>query len=244
MYDEREICSVGGQASFWGSVGKRRSGDALPAGGGRPLSCVDMERDGHDPTERETVDGGRPSTLDLLRRAQAGDDLAVESLLERYLPRLRRWASGRLPRWARELLDTDDLIQETLMRTADRLEAFEPRGEGAFAAYLRQALRHRIADELRRLERRPARTELDSNRADAGASPLEEAIGREAVESYERALERLDAHEREAIVLRIELGLSWAAVAEAMGKPSPDAARVAVSRALLRVAQEMDHGAA
>ena len=130
------------------------------------------------------------------------------------------------------------------MRTADRLEAFEPRGEGAFAAYLRQALRHRIADELRRLERRPARTELDSNRADAGASPLEEAIGLEAIESYERALERLDADEREAIVLRIELGLSWAAVAEARGKPSPDAARVAVSRALLRVAQEMDHDAA
>jgi len=203
-----------------------------------------MERDPHDPLEQETVDGARPSTLDLLRRARAGDDAAVGSLLERYLPRLRRWASGRLPRWARELLDTDDLIQETLMRTADRLDAFEPRGEGAFAAYLRQALRHRIADELRRLERRPARTALDSDRADLGASPLEEAIGREAVESYERALERLDPAEREAIVLRIELGLSWAAVAEALGKPTPDAARVAVSRALLRVAREMDHGAA
>lgn len=203
-----------------------------------------MDRQAHDPSEEETHDVGGPTTIELLRRAQAGDRAAVDCLLERYRPRLRRWASGRLPRYARELLDTDDLIQETFMRTAGRLETFEARGEGAFAAYLRQVLRNRIADELRRLERRPAaRTSFDEERADDRASPLEEAIGREAVGSYERGLERLDAGEREAIVLRIELGLAWAEVAEALGKPSADAARVAVNRALVRLAQEMDRGA-
>jgi RNA polymerase sigma-70 factor (ECF subfamily) len=201
-----------------------------------------MERHPHDPSEEETLGGAAgPSTFELLRRAKAGDASAVAILFERYLPRLRRWAGGRLPRYARELLDTDDVIQETFMRAAGRLETFVPRGEGAFAAYLRQALRHRIADELRRLERRPAREPFDRDRADAAASPLEEAIGREAVETYERALERLDPAEREAIVLRVELGLSWAEVAEALGKPTSDAARVAVSRALVRLAREMDH---
>jgi len=203
-----------------------------------------MDHESHDPSEEETRGDAGPSTIELLRRARAGDEAAVARLLERYVPRLRRWATGRLPRYARELLDTDDLIQETFMRTASRLESFEPRGEGAFAAYLRQALRHRIADELRRLDRRPARVALDGDQADAGASPLEQAIGREAVESYERALERLEATEREAIVLRIELGLSWAEIAEGLGKPTPDAARVAVSRALVRLAREMDRGGA
>ena len=203
-----------------------------------------MDRNAHDPAEEETRGAEGPPTIELLRRAKAGDETAVARLLERYRPRLRRWASGRLPRYARELLDTDDLIQETFMRTASRLESFDPRGEGAFAAYLRQALRHRIADELRRLERRPAHVALEQDRAAAGASPLEQAIGREAVESYERALERLDAPEREAIVLRIELGLSWAEIAEALGKPSPDAARVAVNRSLVRLAQEMDRARA
>ena len=109
-------------------------------------------------------------------------------------------------------------------------------------ALARPALRHRIADELRRLDRRPARGALDAEARDERASPLEEAIGNEALDRYERALERLDAGDREAVVLRIELGMGWAEIAEACGKPSPDAARVAVSRALVRLAREMDHG--
>lgn len=200
-----------------------------------------MERPPNDPPD-DAACGDETPTVELLRRARQGEDDAVERLFARYVPRLRRWASGRLPRYARELLDTDDLIQETFMRTAGRLESFEPRGEGAFAAYMRQALRHRITDELRRIGRRPARESLERERADERASPLEQAIGGEALERYERALERLSPAEREAIVLRIELGMSWGEIAAAVGKPSPDAARVAVSRALVALAGEMDHG--
>ena len=41
---------------------------------------------------------------------------------------------------------------------------------------------------------------------------------------------------------RIELGLPYAMVAEAIGKPSADAARMAVSRALMKLAKEMASG--
>ena len=51
--------------------------------------------------------------------------------MDRYLPRLSRWASGRLPRWARDLSDTDDLVQDTLIRSVANLGHFEARGEGA-----------------------------------------------------------------------------------------------------------------
>ena len=64
----------------------------------------------------------------------------------------------------------------------------------------------------------------------------------EAVERYEAALARLRAEEREAIVARIEMGGSYQEVAQALGKPSADAARMAVSRALLRLAEEMNRG--
>ncbi|MEO7135421.1 MAG: sigma factor-like helix-turn-helix DNA-binding protein [Vicinamibacterales bacterium] len=74
---------------------------------------------------------------------------------------------------------------------------------------------------------------------DEGTSPLEAAIGQETVESYEAALNRLLPEEREAIVTRVEFGLSFAGVAEVLGKPSPDAARMAVVRALVRLAEEM-----
>jgi len=76
--------------------------------------------------------------------------------------------------------------------------------------------------------------------ADSGASPLEEAIGREALERYENALQRLRPEEREVIIARVEMQQSYAQIAAAHGKASPDAARMAVTRALLRLAEEMD----
>src|SRR5262245_3888410 len=99
----------------------------------------------------------QPSTIELLQRARRGEREAAEELLRRYLPRLRGWATGRLPRWARESVDTDDLVQDTLMNTLRHLDTFEPRGEGALQYYVRQALRNRIADEMRKVGRRPPR---------------------------------------------------------------------------------------
>jgi RNA polymerase sigma-70 factor (ECF subfamily) len=179
------------------------------------------------------------SSLTLLARARAGDQRALDTLVARYLPRLRRWATGRLPAWARDLADTEDLVQETVIQTLKRIETFEPRGEGALQAYLRQGVLNRIRDELRRAARRPRRTELDEEQLDRGASPLERAIGAQALERYEQALARLREADREAIVAKIELGCSNEELAVALGKPSPNAARMAVERALVRLADEM-----
>jgi RNA polymerase sigma-70 factor (ECF subfamily) len=182
------------------------------------------------------------TTFDLVERAKSGDDEALNRLFARYLPSLRRWASGRLPRWSRDLMDTDDLVQETVVRAVKRIDRFESRHEGALQAYLRQAIVNRIRDEVRRAKRQPAPTVLDDNAADNGASPLEAAIGEEALQRYEAALARLRPEEREAIVARVEMDGSYQDVAQALGKPSADAARMAVSRALVRLAQEMTRG--
>jgi len=183
--------------------------------------------------------GSWESTLSLLTRARAGDEEALNDLFARYLPVLRRWASGRLPRWARDVSDTHDLVQETLLQTFKKIDAFDHRGEGALQAYLRQAVMNRIRDELRRADRRPAPLALDSAAPDPGLSPLEAAIGTEVVDRYEAALDRLSADERELIVARVELGMTYAELAQATGKPSSDAARMAVGRALVRLAEEL-----
>ena len=182
------------------------------------------------------------STLDLIERAKAGDPDALNRLFARHLPALRRWASGRLPRWARDAMDTDDLVQETVIRAVKRIGSFEPRHEGALQSYLREAIVNRIRDEVRRSTRSPGADELQDNHADRGASPLEAAIGREAVERYEAALARLRPQEREAIVARVEMDYGYRDVARALGKPTADAARMTVSRALLRLAEEMSRG--
>lgn len=199
----------------------------VPPSGGPPSGC--------DPRT------GSPegSSLDLLKRVRAGDRAALEALLERYRPRIRRWASGRLPAWARDRVDTDDMVQDALIRTCDRIEDFEHRGEGAFQAYLLQALRNRIADEIRRVRRHAPPLSLANEPTGTEASPLEEAVGREVLESYERALEQLSDAEREAVIARVEMGMGYEELAAATGKASPDAARMSVSRALLRLAEAM-----
>ena len=182
------------------------------------------------------------STTDLLRRAREGDAQALEEVFRRHLGPLRRWARGRLPRWTRDLRDTEDLVQETLAQTLRHINDFEPRHDGALQAYLRQALINRVRDEVRRVTRYPAPSGLEESdqHADSSASPLDEAIGREAVDRYEAALQRLRPEERELIIARVELQQSYAQIAAAHGKASPDAARMAVTRALVRLAQEMD----
>ncbi len=180
------------------------------------------------------------STFHLIQRHRAGDRDALDRLFARYLVPFTRWASGRLPQWARDLADTQDLVQETLLQTFNRMDVFEPVGEGAFQAYVRQALINRIRNEIRRCGRRPGRGELDSQQGDERPTPLEEAIGREATDRYERALAALKPEEREAIILKVELGFSYDEMAVALEKPTPDAARKAAQRALVRLAEEME----
>jgi RNA polymerase sigma-70 factor (ECF subfamily) len=182
------------------------------------------------------------STLDLLQRVRNGEARCAEVLFERCLPALRQWARGRLPSYARDLADTHDLVQETLLHCLGRLDVFQARHQGALQAYLRQAVYNRIRDEIRRVRRRPQRVELDDVHADRGSSPLEAAIGRESIDRYEAAMERLRPSDREAIVARLELQQSYEEVAVALGKRNADAARMAVKRALARLVEEMSDG--
>jgi DNA-directed RNA polymerase specialized sigma24 family protein len=112
------------------------------------------------------------SSFELLVRAQDGDEAARNELCARYLPKLRRWAHGRLPIWAREHLDTEDIVQDTLLRSVRRLDAFTPQHERAFCAYVCEALRNRLRDALRRAARRPASTAIPDDEPASDPSPL------------------------------------------------------------------------
>lgn len=182
------------------------------------------------------------STATLLERARAGDRAAIETLFARCIPPLRRWARGRLPNWARDMADTNDVVQDAVIQTFKKVETFEARGEGALQAYLRQAVMNRIRDHIRRVGRRPAQADLDPEHEDTGPSPLEQAVGREAVERYEAALARLTETDRALIIATVELGYTPEQVAEATGRRSIDAARRASRRALIKLAEEMQRG--
>lgn len=191
------------------------------------------------PQTRPGGAGELEKTAVLLVRARDGDRAARESLALRYYGVLRRFAHGRLPGSARGMVDTDDMVQIAVMRALDRLDSFEPRREGAFLAYLRRILVNQIRDEMRRASRAPMVESVSDSLGDGTPSPLEELVGRESLERFETALARLRDKEREAIILRVELGFSHQEIADALGIRSANAARMFVTRAIATLAERM-----
>ena len=179
-------------------------------------------------------------TSELLERIRRGDSSAREALMRRYLPILTGWARGRLPNYARDLAQTDDLVQDTLQAALTHLPEFELRREGALLAYMRRSLLNRVRDEIRRVRRRPPREAMDECVADQRRSVVEEAIGHETMERYEAALAALSEEQREAVILRLEFGYTHPQIAAAMGKPTSNAARMVVARALVRIVEAMN----
>ncbi len=179
------------------------------------------------------------SFSETLRRAGLGRSSALNRLFRDLVPSLAAWTRGKLPRWARARVDTDDLVQEAVVGVLGRLPKIEARQRRTIRAYLRSSIRHRITDEVRRAGKVevPVVGEVEWICPDSG--PLSRALKAEQEARYREALGRLSASEQELIVGRLELAYSYEQLALATGKATPDAARVAVRRAMLRLAEEM-----
>jgi RNA polymerase sigma factor (sigma-70 family) len=198
-------------------------------------------RSSADPTRQAPLTS--EATVNLLELVKQGDQDALDRLLQRCIPALRRWAHGRLPQHARDMRDTGDLVQDAVISAMKKLHAFDARHQGALQAYLRQSVMNRILDVIRYRKRRPEQIELPEDLADERTSPLDQAIGAENIDRYEKALQRLAAADREAIIGRVELQYTYEELAVALNKPSAAAARMAVARAMKRLMSEMARGA-
>ncbi len=178
-------------------------------------------------------------TVELIERARAGDLNAVNAILQRCLPSLKRFAHGRLPQSARGYQDTNDLVQDAALNAMKHLDTFEPRHVGAMQAYLRRSVINRICDEVRRVNRNPPPSELPEDVSAESISAEEALIGKEAFERYRQALKKLNARERELIVARIELQWNVREIAQRFNFSTEDAARMAATRALRKLTAEM-----
>ncbi|KAA3641739.1 MAG: RNA polymerase sigma factor [Proteobacteria bacterium] len=186
------------------------------------------------------MDSQIESTATLLGKVKDGDDEARNRLCAIYLPMLQRWAHGRLPEYARDLAETDDMVQASLIKALNKLDDFQSQHEGAFLAYLRTTLLNQIRDEIRRYSRQDAHnTPIQESKTSNQGNALEQAVGAEVLERYERSLTLLGDGARQAVVLRVEFGFSYPEIAAAMDFASANAARMAVSRALHRLAELM-----
>lgn len=157
---------------------------------------------------------------------------ARERLCSQYLPILRRWAHGRLPSPARDLVETADVVQVTLIKALNAIDGFRPQREGAFLAYLRTALLNVVRSEIERSLRAAGRAPVETLDHVAADSELAQTVGPDLLWDYERALTELTPEWREAVILRLEFGFSYDEIAAAMERPSANAARMLVYRAI------------
>ena len=180
---------------------------------------------------------GIPNEATLIARLRARD---LEALGELY-----RELGGRMTTLARTMLrDADeaaDVVEDTLLRVRDAAPGF--RGERGLTTWVMRIVANRCRDLLRRRKFSAGRPEDIDPLAESGlrAEPIEGwdlAIDQERMLAMlERAIDALPPDQREAVVLRDRLGLSYDEVAETLGvKVVAVKSRLFRARAALRAA--------
>ena len=179
------------------------------------------------------------SSFELIEKAKGGDTAAQDRLIARYRPRIFRWATGRMPSYARDFTDTDDIVQVAFIGLVNHFDSFSYQGEWSLQAYLRKTVVNEIRQQIRRRERSPGVEPLPEDLESSDLCPHEHAVGREVFARYNAALETLSAIEQEAIVAWVELGCSHKEIMLLTEKPTVDATRMFVTRALEKLAKVM-----
>ena len=184
---------------------------------------------------------GADSEQRLLDRVRQGSESALGTLLTRHASWLRRWARGRLPVWARDGLDTSDLVQDALHGTLVRLSTLRSTHAAALRSYLRRAVENRIGDHLRRaILRRSVVAPSERPLLSEDAAPqLQQVLEDESWARYLEGLKHLTPRHRRLVVGRVECGYSFRQLALIERLSSPDAARMAFQRALVRLSNVM-----
>ncbi len=185
-------------------------------------------------------------TLDLLRRAQGGEKLALERLLERYYERVRRIVRLRLGSALRRRLDSGDILQDTFLAAVRNFARFEVRDEASFINWLSVLAENQIRDAAdhhgaqKRDVGRQVPLEFTDKSGAIGIDPVASGLAppglaskAEEIARIEDAIDKLPPELRELIILRDYAGASWETIAEQTGRPSPDAARMMHAKAMV-----------
>lgn len=194
-------------------------------------------------------------TVQLVGQAQRGDERALEELFQRYLPIVRRIAALRMGKQTAQLLDVEDIVQETLADAFRSLDRFDV-SQGRFCNWLSQIVENRIRMELRKgsAQKRGGGRELRF--ADGGSqlrsslfpgtepTPSQNLAGQEAEDRVQSCLLAMGERHREVIIQRMICEMSFAEIAEQMGFEQESSARNLYSKALKELKHRIEGGPA
>jgi RNA polymerase sigma-70 factor (ECF subfamily) len=182
---------------------------------------------------------------ELIQQAKAGDAAATEKLFEALRPRMRYFARGILGESLAARIDTSDLVQESLAQVLNGLTTFRGITENEWIGWVRKIMtteacrlrRHHYAAKRSSLRERHGGTARCAD--DAEKQPLKRASQAEQKARVAMAIEHLPAAMQEIIRRRVFLKESFSDIAQQLGK-TPAAVRVGWTRAIKRVAAELD----
>lgn len=188
---------------------------------------------------RQTAGAGAPPSgpdeVTLVARAQDGDLVAFEQLVDRYEPRLL----GLCIRMLRNRADAEDIVQDTFLLTWRRLESLQ--NPVAFKAWIFRLASNACLDLLRRREVRgtdavdPADMVEESG---PGPSVEDRAETSAAVQELEQVLVTLSPEQRITWLLYEIEGQSYAEIAEVLGV-TEGSVRGRIHRARLAIVEGM-----
>ena len=174
---------------------------------------------------------GKDPTLELLKRAQAGDREAFDRLVEAF----REPLSSAIATWSRlqmgPRLDREELLADTFIRAHRTLSRFEWQGDEAFFRWLCGIAKRALAEAAEQARRRELLALHERDVPASGPTPSGALRREERLDRLQAALDRLTPEQREVVLYcRIE-GLSSVEAAARMDR-SPEAVRQLLARAL------------
>jgi RNA polymerase sigma-70 factor (ECF subfamily) len=191
-------------------------------------------------------------TQELIVEAKKGDAGAVNRLLERHRAAVRRMIDLRMDRQLRQRVDASDIVQEVLIEANRRLNDYLAEPAMPFHLWLRHMAKDRLIDAHRRhrvaakrsVDREQplvARHRMDRSTLQLAAqlcdnelTPAAAAEWNELQNQFRAALDQLDEHDREVVLMRHFEKLSNSEVAEALDL-TPPAASMRYLRAVRRL---------
>lgn len=192
-----------------------------------------------------------PEEARLVARLRCGDREALDPLLDRYRPYLRRIVDSRLDRRLRTRLGVSDVVQAAEVGAFEGIAEFlegEPIPfrwwmRKAVHAELRRVYRAHVLAGKRAIEREvplPDRSSLilASRFAAGGPSPSQDASRREMAQRVRGALAELEEKDREILLMRTFEDLPYDEIGYVL-KIDPAAARMRQGRALVRLGKAL-----
>jgi RNA polymerase sigma-70 factor, ECF subfamily len=181
------------------------------------------------------TDPGQPGDAtdgELIARWKVGDQRAATTLVARHASALARFAVSC---GARD--DIDELVQDTFVRAFGSIDGF--RAESSFRTWLFTIERRLLVDRRRSERRRPPAEELKDESAATEFDALDDLVAEESGMRLRRALDTLTRTQREVFVLRVNEGLSYKEIADAVGT-TEGAARVHYHNAMRAIKERLD----